>query len=440
MNGWEYFLWKTSSRLWVRPTLLGLGAVAWVGLAYAGERWLPRGWRVDIERETLVNLFGILASSMLTVATFSVSAMAAAFASVGSSATPRATRLVMSDTGVQSTLAAFLATFIYAVVAITALSAVRFGAAGRLILFAGFVATVGWVLVSFLHWVDRVSRLGRLGDTLQRLKEAGRRVFADRAFVSTLGGRPLAEAGGGGGREVAADRFGYLQNIDMACLQERAAEDGAEVLLLVRPGAFLSRGMPVAVLRGTEEGGELEKAVLKAMAVDAERDVRSDPRFAMTLLSEVSSKALSPAVNDTGTPMLVMDAQLELFDLWVRGKDETPELKYDRVFVPEITAEELAHDAFALTARDGAANLEVCLRLQRTLDALLRLGDGELSRAASHWREEGLELADALLPTESQRRTLREFVSERRGDSGKVRNHHENPVENRRQDRSRDST
>ncbi len=83
-----------------------------------------------------------------------------------------------------------------------------------------------------------------------------------------------------------------------------------------------------------------------------------------------------------------------------------------RLFVPEITAEELMHDAFSITARDGAANLEVCLRLQSTFDALDRLGDEGLSRAASRWRRESLDLAEALLPTESQRRVLKKSVSE----------------------------
>src|SRR5690606_8706507 len=111
--------------------------------------------------------------TMLTVATFSVSAIAAAYTSVATSATPRATRLVMGDSAVQNTLAAFLATFIFAVVSLTAISAIDFEASGRFMLFVGFVFLVGWVLLSFLRWVDRVTRLGRMSDTLGRIAGEG---------------------------------------------------------------------------------------------------------------------------------------------------------------------------------------------------------------------------------------------------------------------------
>src|SRR5690606_13477314 len=109
---------------------------------------------------TLNNLFAILASSMLTVATFAVSALVTTFATVSSTSTPRARELVMADTTAQTALASFIGAFIYAVVALVALSALTYGALGRFGLFAGFVIAVGFVLMSFLRWVALVSNLG----------------------------------------------------------------------------------------------------------------------------------------------------------------------------------------------------------------------------------------------------------------------------------------
>ena len=61
------------------------------------------------------------ASSMLTVAIFSASTMVSSFGAVASSATPRASQLLIEDTTIQNTLAAFIGAFIYSVIALVGL-------------------------------------------------------------------------------------------------------------------------------------------------------------------------------------------------------------------------------------------------------------------------------------------------------------------------------
>uniref|UniRef100_UPI00404A754B DUF2254 family protein n=1 Tax=Cephaloticoccus sp. TaxID=1985742 RepID=UPI00404A754B len=115
MSKLKFLLSKLASQLWVRPACYSMAALFWVFLGTVAEYFLQGSWGIDISRETLVNLFSILASTMLTVAIFSVSAIAAAYASVSTTATPRATKIVVRDSGTQTILGAFLATFIYAV-------------------------------------------------------------------------------------------------------------------------------------------------------------------------------------------------------------------------------------------------------------------------------------------------------------------------------------
>lgn len=177
MTKTEHLLRELRSSLWVKPTITGLAAVAWLSLALAGDEYLPDKMKVGIEREILINLLGILASTMLTVATFSVAAMVSAFSAVSTTATPRATRIVMQDKSTQNSLTSFLSAFIYAIVALVAISITDYGAGGRLLLFAGYCFMVGWVLVSFVRWVDRVSKLGRMNDTIERVEEACRKAF-----------------------------------------------------------------------------------------------------------------------------------------------------------------------------------------------------------------------------------------------------------------------
>jgi uncharacterized membrane protein len=41
-----------------------------------------------------------------------------------------------------------------------------------------------------------------------------------------------------------------------------------------------------------------------------------DPRFGLITLSEIASRALSPAVNDPGTAIQIISSYVRLFSLW----------------------------------------------------------------------------------------------------------------------------
>ena len=241
MTHTEYLLRELRSSLWLKPTITGLAAIAWVSIAYAGAEYLPAQLKINIERGILINLLGILASTMLTVATFSAAAMVSAFAAVSTTATPRATRIVMEDRSTQNSLTSFLSAFISAIVALVAISLGNYyGAGGRLLLFAGYCFMVTWVLISFVRWVDRVSKLGRMGDTLERVEEACREAFSSPKTMGTLGAIP-ASGDSVSGAEVQANIIGYVQNIDISALDKIAKEIGATIRVMERPGAFIDQ-------------------------------------------------------------------------------------------------------------------------------------------------------------------------------------------------------
>ncbi len=415
MTKLEFLLRKLSSQLWVRPAIFSLAAVGWVVLSFFADRLFGELRNINIEKETLINLFSILASTMLTVATFSVSAISTAFASVATSATPRATSIVMGDARIQSTLAAFLAAFIYAVVSITFLSAVNFGTSGRFVLFCGFTLLVGWVLMSFLGWVDRVSRLGRLNDTLTRVFEKARTAFSDPEIAGYYGGKGFTKGQlPGNSTVIRYDCFGYVQHLDMKTLQGIAEEHDGRLWLDVRPGTFVTSESPVAWFSASKSPDEetLDK-IRRALTVGREREYQTDPRFSMILLAEISDRALSPAVNDPGTAIEVLAVQLELFYDWADIKEShrsEDDVKYDRIYVPEITAEDLIFDAFTPIARDGAGMIEVGIRLQKALRSLMHHSHAPLREAAGRFRHIALELADRALPLESQRKILHDLA------------------------------
>lgn len=410
MSRLRFIYHRLSSQLWVRPTLYSLAALAWVLVASMADYFWPPDWKIAIGKETLINLFTILASTMLTVATFSVSAIAAAYTSVATSATPRATRLVMSDSAVQNTLAAFLATFIFAVVSLTAISAINFEASGRFLLFVGFVFLVGWVLLSFVRWVDRVTRLGRMSDTLARIAEEGRKVFCDPQ-LSLLGGcNQEGETRPEDGIELTFSTYGYVQHIDMAALQQVAQRIEAKIWLDIRPGKFAEEGEVWGVLTGTRQlDEETRRALNAAVSIGADRDFAMDPRFVLIMLGEVAARALSPAVNDPGTAIRVLALDVELLHLWVKtGRSKAAQAKpqFDRISVPPLDARALVQDAFTPIIRDGAGCLEVGIRLHKTLNSLARGDHPALRSAVQECRDVALEYSDQALVSKAHQKRL----------------------------------
>ncbi len=413
MSRFRYILLQLRSKLWVKPALAGLAAAGWVWVAAFAGDLMPRGGAVEISRELLFSLLEIMASSMLTVAIFAVSAMVAALASVAGTATPRATRVVMRDRSSQNTLAAFLSAFIYAIVALVALSAVPYGPGGRLVLFAGYVLVTAWVLVSFIRWVDEISKLGRMHDTIRRVEDAARASFSDPRVAGLLGGRAARGPVPEDGLRVRGKEAGYVQHIALEELQAAAEEAGGTLRLLVRPGAFAHRGRVLAVLSaaGRQEGeAELAERLAAAFTIGEERHLESDPRCGLLTLAEIADRALSPAVNDPGTAIAVMASELRLLAAWADAACAENDVSFPAVEVPPLEAEDLLEDGITPIARDGAGMYEVGMRLQKTLGALAELGHPGLAAAAALHSRLALEQALAKLPAEYHRQRLRELA------------------------------
>jgi uncharacterized membrane protein len=172
-----HLIWRRlDGNLWFRPTLWSLAAVvAALMAALANYLPLPAGMP-NIGQSALEGLLTIIASSMLTVSTFSLSILVSAFASASSSATPRATRLVMADDSAQQAISAFIASFIFAMVALTALGLDYYGDTGRFVLLVFTIYVLGYLILALLRWIGTLSRLGRMSHTIETVENAGGRV------------------------------------------------------------------------------------------------------------------------------------------------------------------------------------------------------------------------------------------------------------------------
>jgi uncharacterized membrane protein len=407
---WGRFRRAMRNMLWLRPALASLFSVLLAFAALWAEMIIPEAAGFKIDEASLVTLLSIFASSMLSVATFTVSAIVAAASSASSSTTPRATRQIISDAKAQTVLSAFIAAFIYSFIAIIALKMFHYGAAGRLMLFAGLVAIVVFVLLSFINWVDHAMKLGRQSTTIEKLKDvAERSITADTA--GTFGARVWTGQLPLGRRPITATASGYVSALGLAGLQECATEEKCQVVLMVRPGEYCTVGTPIGHVTGTEAVSEaMSRAVRDAVELDSLRHEDVDVRFNIVNLAETADRALSPGINDPGTAIYILNALLDVISLWSKTRltEEAHEIRFDRISVPPLLAREIVNDAFTPIARDGAGAVEVGVRLQKVLATLARCGDDGLRAEAERMSAIAFEHSDAALVSAAHKSMVRE--------------------------------
>jgi uncharacterized membrane protein len=210
-----WLLRQVLRRIWVRVVAFALLALAMVGAARVIGPVIPAEWHTRMGADSVDQVLGILASSMLAVTTFSLSIAVSAFAAAASNATPRSTRLLQEDRTTQNVLATFLGAFLFGLVGIIALNAGLYDNAGRMVLFAGTVLVVAGVVAALLRWITHLMSFGRVDDTLDRVERAASGALRRRIAEPYLGGRALRDPPPQGAAAVRAASIGYVQHIDM---------------------------------------------------------------------------------------------------------------------------------------------------------------------------------------------------------------------------------
>lgn len=382
----RFLIHRLRERLWVRPLVVCLLSVGAAFVAKLADDAGLAHFVPEISLDSIQSLLSIMASSMLVIATFSVSSMVSAYASASSTATPRSFGLVVADDVSQNALSTFVGAFIFSIVALMAAKNAYFEKAGIFVLFSLTAFVFGIVIFTFVRWVDSVARLGRIGSTIDKVEKATADALRLRQKIPHLCGLPVNTSQAQTGQPVFVKQSGYVQHIDMSTIQTWADQTDVQVTIAALPGSLVTPDRALAYVSNlSNDKADIDfSCIIESFQIGSDRLFEDDPRFGFVVLSEIAGRALSPAVNDPGTAISVIGAQLRLFILWSRpAKERESEMpKYDRISVPEISIDDMFDDAFTAIARDGASVVEVSVRLQKALGSLASIGHSEMRDAA----------------------------------------------------------
>lgn len=377
MSYLRFKLRQLMQRMWFLPAAFSAVAVLTVIIAYVLARFAPDELPFVMPSNAVQSILQILASSLLTVAVFALSTVVGAFSAASSSTTPRAVPLIAGDLRAQTSISVFIGAFLFSIVGIIGLSAGLYSEAGRLFLFVVTLGVLVLVIAALIRWIGQISAIGRVSHTISVVESA------TRDALELMSEHPLFDCrkldGEPQGEPLSAKRPGYVQHCDAGELQDLAEEHGLVVTVMARPGTYATPVRPLMLVQGAFDE-DLGKALSDCFVLGDQRAYDSDPRYGFIVLGEIADKALSTAVNDPGTAIVVIDTVTRLLLEW---DDEHRSGDNDRVLVAPLVPRDVLEDFYRPLARDGAGMIEVVSRMLKSLEtvAACKLTFAEAARA-----------------------------------------------------------
>ncbi len=308
------------TNLWLVPTVeIALAVALFAGThaidraAYDGSLHFP-SWVVSGTADAGRQILTAIAAAVITVVTlvFSITIVTLTLASTQFG--PRMLRNFIRDRITQFTLGSFVATFVYAILALVSIGP---GAHGDFIPHLSITVTMALVvldvvvLVVFIDHIAKSIQLPQVIASIARDLSQAIEVEGDGAVRNAAKAGPslseLLVRLDDESAVVRAPQSGYLQYVGMGRLINIATGSHAVIQLLHRPGHFVVEGQPLAQVWPAAAAPGVARALGGAHATGPHRTLTQDPSFAVDQLVEIAIRALSPAVNDTFTALACID-------------------------------------------------------------------------------------------------------------------------------------
>ncbi len=375
-------------QIWVVPALsavvaaLGAFVVVWIE-----ETTDTLGLPLEFDAVSARSLLSAVSTAMIsfTGLVFSVTMLVLQLAS--SQLSPRVMRTFLRDRFNQSVLGLFVATFVFALLTLAAVTS-------DFVPKLGVVVTVVLVLAAvfaFVAYIDHMAHAIRPTSVIRSIA-AETRAAIDRNYeeIADRDDSPVEAWAGAGDADHEAPTIrwaqdsGYIQVIDEERLLEYAADYGHTLELTVGLGEYLVRDAPMLRLHGATDAFDTVagEGLADAIRVGPERTMSQDPEFGFRQLVDIALRALSPSLNDPTTANQVIDQLHDLLrHLLTRDISSPRRVRRDghaAIVIPTPDWDAFLHAAVD-EIHDASASLpQVRARLRSVLEALAQ--DVEPSR------------------------------------------------------------
>jgi uncharacterized membrane protein len=288
--------------IWILPALSIPVALITVSQLTRYERAI--GSPLNMSTETARAILGTVAASTFTMVVLVASAVLVAVQLASAQLTPRIIALIYRDPYRKAAFSIFVFTFTFAVGVLVRIE-------GTVPKLAGYAAAYGFLvnLALFFLFIDSMGKALRPSSAARAIGLAGREVIRS-VYPSRLDEdsvpQPIRAIEGKPSRVVRNIVDGTVMAFDLKGLLTLAERTPCVIELVPEVGDFIAQGDPL--FRIYQGGDELSDARLcNSVAVGGERTLDQDPLFLFRILVDIANKALSPAINDPTTAVLMID-------------------------------------------------------------------------------------------------------------------------------------
>jgi len=358
--------------------------------AYEGKLRLP-SWVIFGTADPARQILTTLAAAMITVVGVVFSIMIVTLTLASTQFGPRMLRNFIRDRGTQVTLGTFVATFVYSTLVLVSIGPRGLNADFvphlSITVAVALVAVSMGVLIFFIHHIATSIQLPQviasIAHDLSRAIDVESRGSTTRPEFGPSVAELLTRMREGGGT-VPAPESGYLQFIRHETLVGLAAEKGAVIRLLHRPGHFLVRGSPLATVWPPAAAPSVTRELRRAHITGPNRTLAQDLAFAVDQLVEIAIRALSPAVNDTFTALTCIDwlgdSLCKVTTRWHPTVVHRDGHGYVRVITAHVSYTRLVERAFEKIRQAGAGMPAVLIRQLEALTKIIEQTTTEQQR------------------------------------------------------------
>ncbi len=312
--------------IWIVPALFVLVAIAMGVLLPDIDAETSSDIGIDYGAAAASGMLGAMAGGMITFTGFVFSILLLAVQFGSSQFSPRMLRRFLRDPTTKISLGMFMATFIYALLVLRTIEPVD-----NPDFIPDFSVSISilMLLISmflFLRLISQTTQGLRVAAVVKTVGDEGAAAIVDvyrepAPEQGELPPSPLPPTSGGPRVVTFEEDSGILQSVDHKGLVGLAADAGVVIELATSIGDFVVTGSPLFRVHG--DGTVDEDRLRRSAAVGDERNMRQDPAFVFRLLADISSKALSPGVNDPTTSVQALD-QIELLLRTVAATQAAP--------------------------------------------------------------------------------------------------------------------
>ncbi|WP_042426181.1 DUF2254 domain-containing protein [Streptacidiphilus anmyonensis] len=379
------------TNLWVVPALEALAAAGLFAItlgldraAYNGKLDLP-SWVLSGSADGARQVLTTIAAAVITVVglVFSITIVALTLASTQFG--PRMLRNFIRDRGTQLTLGTFVATFLYAVLVLVAISP---GPHGDFVPHLSITTTLALTLVdlaTLIYFINHIARSIQLPQVVASIAHDLAGAIDDQSALgadapdrterglspSELLARLRTE-----GAVITTSASGYLQYLRHDRLVRIARDADAVIHIPYRPGHFLVQGHPLAYVWPPQAAAHVTADLRRGHVTGPYRTLTQDVSFGFDQLVEIALRALSAAVNDTFTAITCIDwlgdCLCRITTTWQPQHVHRDRHGYVRVIAHQPDYDRLVRRSFEKIRQCSVGMPAVMIRLLDALDKVMR--------------------------------------------------------------------